>query len=90
MAGFGVALSGLYFCGIYYSNADPTTRGRSVAMYEMCVGLGSCLGPLLLGMLAWENAASLRPYLGGGVVLLLACAAISVVWLKERAARVNS
>lgn len=81
----GVCGSGLYFHGIYYANADPRSNARNVGAYESCVGLGALLGPLLLGLVAWTDKTSLRPFLVGA--LIMAAVAVLVICLHARDAR---
>jgi MFS family permease len=76
----GAAESCCAFHAIYYANADPKTAARSVGLIEMFAGAGSMLGPLLLGLIAWNDAASPAPYLAAVALL----AAAFVYALRDR------
>lgn len=70
------------FHAIYYANADTKTAARSVGWVEVLSGMGSVVGPLLLGLAAWNNAAALSPYLLGAA--LLAAATAYTLWERVR------
>jgi len=70
LAALGLSFSGLMFHCLYYANADDGDVAKSVGINETCFGLGAVAGPTLMGLLAWDNAASLRPYCAGGLLML--------------------
>ena len=76
LGGMGVGFAGAAFHAIYYVNADPTNPTRSIGINEALVGAGSTLGPLTLGLLAWNDFASPLPYRFWAGLLLLAAGAI--------------
>ncbi len=65
----GIMESCVVFNVIYYMNSDPLTRSRSVGTFETLIGISNIIGPLCLGLLAWDSAASWRPYAFGCVLL---------------------
>ena len=72
----GVAVSGIFFIAVYFVNTDPESQGRSVGINEAVVGSGNILGPLLLGVLAWNDPGALRPYLFIAVLMLAAAVVV--------------
>lgn len=85
LAVIGAASAGVAFHAVYYSNADPTSRARSVGINETVVGIAALLGPLAMGWLAWDSGLSLRPYLVGCALALLAAAVVTVSWVRGSA-----
>jgi F0F1-type ATP synthase assembly protein I len=77
----GISLSGSVFHGIYYCNADPNAAARAVTLYEAVIGAANFVGPVLLGMTAWTDRASARPYVLGS--LLLIGATVAVGWIRR-------
>lgn len=82
----GLMESCVVFHAIYYMNADPDPkrRGRNVGLFEMTAGLAAISGPLLMGLLAWESATNLRPYLFGAATLAMAITAMAWMELRNR------
>jgi len=79
----GIAFTGITFHAVYYSNADPTSRARSVGINETVVGIAALLGPLTMGWLAWDTGLALRPYLAGCALAILAATVITISWLRD-------
>ena len=71
------------FHAIYYMNSDPepSSRGRGIGRFEMTAGIASMLGPVTLGLLAWDDASSWRPYTFGA---LLTAGTIGYVFWASR------
>lgn len=84
LALLGAGFSGIVFHAVYYANADPSTRERSLGINESVVGIATLTGPLLMGWLAWDSGLALRPYLAGLALSLFAALAITVSWLRGR------
>lgn len=83
----GTAISGIYFHSVYYSNADALNHGRSVSTNQVMVGLGAIIGPVALGLLAWDDARSLRPYLAGcALALVVAATVLKLARRRDQAA----
>ncbi|MDH3582771.1 MAG: MFS transporter [Phycisphaerae bacterium] len=59
----GLMESCVVFCAVYYANSDPVSPSRSVGLVEAVAGLAFVLGPVTLGLAAWDDARSARPYL---------------------------
>ncbi len=81
---FGMAFTGVTFHAIYYAAADPDRVARSVGINESLVGIGSILGPLLLGWLAWNNVRSWRPYAGGTILAIGVTAVLLSLPVRNR------
>ncbi|NQT93934.1 MAG: MFS transporter [Lentisphaerae bacterium] len=84
LALLGVGFSGIVFHAVYYANADPSTRERSLGINESVVGVATLVGPLAMGWLAWNSGIALRPYLAGAALTILAALLITISWLKGR------
>lgn len=82
IAGAGVAISGLFFHSVYYSNADVLTHGRSVGMNEVMVGIGAIIGPVFLQWLTFGQPSSWRPYIAVAIISVLAAGTIT--WIVRR------
>jgi hypothetical protein len=54
------------------------------------IGAGNILGPFLLGWLAWNDATSLRPYMGGAAIMLVSAAFGLAMWRQVRARAAGS
>lgn len=80
----GVMSSIMFFHGVYYANADPDNRTKSVARYESVVGLGQLIGPTLMGLIAWHDPTAYRAY-GFGAALLVAMAVCFVIMRRQQA-----
>jgi MFS family permease len=80
----GVGYSCVNFHGMFYANADPVTRERSVGMNETVVGCAAVVGPSLMGWLAWDSGASRLPYAVGFGLAIIACVLIAGMWLSGR------
>ncbi len=81
----GVGWSGATFHGVYYSNIDPVSRERSVGINECTVGMASIAGPSIMGFLAWNTGATLRPYAAGCLFALLTAGATLFLWSRRHA-----
>jgi len=79
----GAGASGAIFHAVYYSNADPINRERSVGINETVVGFAFIFGPSTMGWLAWDSGASMRPYIAGFSLALVACAVIAFLWVRS-------
>lgn len=80
LACLGAMESCLVFCGIYYCNSDPNTRAKSVGIYEALVGVTNVFGPIIMGLIAWDDARAFRVYGFGAVLLGLAIPVIYYLW----------
>ena len=76
----GVGSAGLFYHTVFYSNGDVQNPGHSIGMSELMVGLGGVLGPLAMGALAWNDAASWRPYAVGAAFGLAGALVVAAVW----------
>lgn len=76
MGACGACFAGAIFHAIYYANADAEMSARSVAVNESLFAAGNIVGPFAIGFLAWNDAASLRPYVAGALLLTIVAAAI--------------
>jgi hypothetical protein len=83
LAALGISFSGLIFHCLYYANADDGDVAKSVGINEICFGLGAVAGPTLMGLLAWDDAAALRPYYAGGMLMLGGMLACGGVWIRS-------
>ncbi len=83
LAGLGAMESCLVFCGIYYCNSDPTTRAKSVGIYEALVGVTNVVGPIIMGLIAWDDARAFRVYGFGAALLGVAIPVILYLWLTS-------
>ncbi len=81
----GFSFSGLMFHCIYYGNADPVDAPKSVGVNEACFGIGALAGPALMGLLAWDDPVSVRPYFLGGLLALAGISIAAVMWRRNRA-----
>jgi MFS family permease len=79
----GVAGSATFFHGVFYVNADPLTRARSVSRYETAVGVAQMIGPAMMGLIAWTDATAWRTYGVAAVMMLIAAVAIAVLSLRD-------
>ncbi|MCE9591199.1 MAG: MFS transporter [Planctomycetes bacterium] len=86
LGGMGVGFAGTVFHAIYYVNADTANPTRSIGINEALVGAGATLGPLALGLLAWNDFASPLPYHAWAGLLLLTAAVIVWDYCKQRRA----
>ena len=73
----GLMESCVVFHAIYYMNADPnpSSRSRSVGVFEMSAGLAAVLGPVCLGSLTWvaqRYETPWLPYMFGAAVVAAA------------------
>ena len=75
----GLMESCVVFHAIYYMNTDPDPRSRArcVGRFEMCAGVAGILGPASLGLLAWDDGTSWRPYAFGCALLGIAIAYVA-------------
>ena len=83
LALIGLAWSGQIYHCMYYGNAAAANVPRHVGINEACFGLGALTGPALMGLLAWDNAASPLPYRIGGILMLLAVAVCAILWTRN-------
>ncbi len=79
----GWCAGGLFFHAIFYANADPLQPARSVGVGECVIGLGSTLGNLLLGLVAWNDAAAPRVYLTGCLLAWVGAATVAWIWRRK-------
>lgn len=77
----GITHSCVVYHAIYYSNADPTSHEKSIGIAEALAGIFFMLGPLIMGLTAWNNPSSTIPYFTGSAILLTALIAIFIIWL---------
>lgn len=80
----GLSESCVVFCMLYYANADEHTAGRSIGISEFLAGGGFVTGPMMMGLLAWDDATSMRPYLAGGLGMAATIAIVIWMWLRGR------
>jgi hypothetical protein len=78
----GLAESCVVFCLLYYANADDRTAARSIGIAEFIAGGGFVLGPMVMGLLAWDDATSMRPYLAAGIGMVVTIAVVIRMWLR--------
>ena len=76
----GVMESCVVYHSLYYANADAHTKGRSLGIAEAMAGSGFLFGPLIFGLLAWNNAKGPLPYTVGSVFILT----VATVCLQDR------
>jgi MFS family permease len=76
----GVGYSCVSFHAMFYANADPLTRERSVGMNESAIGAAAVVGPSLMGWLAWDSGASRLPYVVGFGLALFVCIIVWAMW----------
>lgn len=81
MAGVGLSYSAICFHSIYYVNADPEDAAMSVGINEAIFGLGAVLGPMSMGLLAWDDPAAAMPYRVGACVMAGAAALMAAAHL---------
>lgn len=83
MAGLGLGYSAICFHSIYYVNADAEQPARSIGINEAVFGLAAVVGPLGLGLLAWEDFEDTMPYAAAACAVLAAAAIMAVLWLAR-------
>jgi predicted MFS family arabinose efflux permease len=76
----GAGYSCLIYHGLFYANSDPVSRERSLGIVESTVGLGSLVGPTLMGVLAWDSGANRLPYVVGFCMVLVTCVVVAIMW----------
>ena len=64
---YGLYSGAFYFYLVFYSLVHPEKAPHYVGINELIVGIVSVLGPLLGGMLVWENQSSL-PFLAASLL----------------------
>ena len=79
MIGMGEGVCVYY--GLYYAHLDAESHEKSVGWMEACAGASFMLGPIVLGLLAWDSAGSTRlfPYavMAGAIVVVA-----GYVWVR--------
>ncbi|MCJ8329972.1 MAG: MFS transporter [Lentisphaeria bacterium] len=81
MLGLSFACS-VYHC-YYYGNTDPGNVAKSVGINEACFGFGACCGPIIFGLLAWENPAAKFTYYAGCTFMVINIIVCNIIWFKK-------
>jgi predicted MFS family arabinose efflux permease len=85
VAVFGFASQFVVYQGVYFSNADPDEPAKSVGMNEAVIGAGAIFGPVLLGLLSWDDPTSLVAFVGGAIPMVVATVVILRLWRAKTA-----
>jgi hypothetical protein len=86
LAAIGACGSAMSFHAVYYANADPVHPGRSVGTNEAMVGLGGIAGTLSVGLLAWTDPTSWRPYAVMATLLVAMIGFALLAWQRRATA----
>ena len=76
----GLAESCVVFHMLYYANADKHTAGHSIGISEFIAGGCFVLGPMMMGLLAWDDATALRTYIVSGAGMVVSIAIVIWMW----------
>lgn len=69
--GVGLATSCAVFHSLYYALASPAeVRSKSISIAEAVAGMGSLGGPILAGLISWDDALAPRTYITGFLLML--------------------
>jgi len=78
----GLAESCCVFHMIYYANADPHNSARSIGIAEFIAGMGFLLGPMIMGLIAWNDATAPRTYFFAAGLMTAALLSVVILWWR--------